>query len=407
MLENQHHELEQWEAALQQQMVLQCLSSARQHAPADRAEAVRRCEARTTRRARSSLRTSQLAPLGGGVASMATRRRGIRRSRGFTLLRSYKPTAIDQVTPTVDMKPPEPSAPKSEFFEDPGSGHGGRWGRGGDGLLPGQHDPKVELMRQAGIRMDDWPGVVTPHAWGPDGRDHYNGSAAAAAMAAAAFHYTQAERPYWAFINHALRSQPIFYNPEGVANKRLMRGSMYIADDWSNRTAIEHPHRSAEDRNHFGPWNGTSPKNVRLLYGLSSFFNGRLPVKDKKGKKAPADGDWASPIGPADPWSLDDKSVDVQGALKNVTVLKDLVRRLGIAERRVKCWGGQKCCKPDDLIEAGKLMEEVGAPRQLEDQALLISALGGPALNFNQTVPSQGRLRLESHGVNVAGYSFA
>ncbi len=95
-LDNQHHELERWEAALQQQMVLQCLSSARQHAPADRAAATRRCEARITRRARSSLRTFGVDPALFG----ATGRRGARRStssRGFTQLRNYKPTGIDQV----------------------------------------------------------------------------------------------------------------------------------------------------------------------------------------------------------------------------------------------------------------------------------------------------------------------
>ena len=36
-------------------------------------------------------------------------------------------------------------------------------------------------MRAAGVRMDDWPGAgAVPHAWGADGQDHYNRSAAEA-----------------------------------------------------------------------------------------------------------------------------------------------------------------------------------------------------------------------------------
>jgi hypothetical protein len=101
-LENQQHELERWEAALQQQMALQCLSSARQHAPADRAAAERRCEGRVIRRARSSLHKLGSAPaqIGSG-ASMAKGRSGPRRSaksRGFTQLRVYKPIAIEQAS---------------------------------------------------------------------------------------------------------------------------------------------------------------------------------------------------------------------------------------------------------------------------------------------------------------------
>jgi hypothetical protein len=34
-------------------------------------------------------------------------------------------------------------------------------------------------------------------------------------------------------------AQPRFHNPEGRDNMRMMRGSMYIADDWSNHTKIE------------------------------------------------------------------------------------------------------------------------------------------------------------------------
>jgi hypothetical protein len=95
-LEIQHHELERWEAALLQQMAQQCLASARQHAPDDRAAAVRRCEARIMRRARSTLRTFGVDPARLGAAG----RRGARRStstRGFTQLRNYKPVTIEQV----------------------------------------------------------------------------------------------------------------------------------------------------------------------------------------------------------------------------------------------------------------------------------------------------------------------
>jgi hypothetical protein len=41
------------------------------------------------------------------------------------------------------VREPKPPARKSSFFEDPVSGNGGRWGKGGNGILPGQHDPKV------------------------------------------------------------------------------------------------------------------------------------------------------------------------------------------------------------------------------------------------------------------------
>jgi hypothetical protein len=41
------------------------------------------------------------------------------------------------------------------------------------------------------------------------------------------------------------------------------------------RMGPQRPHLSAEDRNHFGPWRkATSPQNIRLLYGMSSIFNG-------------------------------------------------------------------------------------------------------------------------------------
>ena len=39
-------------------------------------------------------------------------------------------------------------------------------------------------------------------------------------------------------------------------------------------------------------------------------------------------------------------------------------------------------------------------------QPLLIAALGRSALNANQTVASEGRLRLERKGVNVDGFKF-
>ena len=51
------------------------------------------------------------------------------------------------------------------------------------------------------------PLQAAKHDWGPDGKDHYNATAAAAQKEAVSFHYTQAKRPYWAFINHALASQ--------------------------------------------------------------------------------------------------------------------------------------------------------------------------------------------------------
>jgi hypothetical protein len=464
-LEIEHKKLDRWTAALGDQMLSQCYAAARLLKGTAAIAAVRRCSARVERRAQRYLHTKLLGDsdsqsgddamagpdaaaagpvfpgrlpgdhaamtsgrrpaadlaraaagegghglwAGAGRRSGSGRRAGGRRA-GPRFLKQYAPTAIEQITPTHDTKVPEPSAPKSGTFEDPGSGHGGRWGRGGNGLQPGRNDPKVEHLREAGIHMNDWPRESTPHEWGPDGRDHYNSSRVEAQAAEHKFFYSHAERPYWAFINHALRSQPLFANPEGEANMHLMRGSMYMPDEWHNNTNREPPHRSAEDGDHFGHWPHSSGMNVRLLYGRSPIFNGRLPPDTKGSNSSKTPGSkpagFAAPVGRRNPWSLGDVVVNLTKALKNATEIKKLIEDDGFPERKVKCWGTNRCCKPEDLIEAGKLMEEVGRPLLMDNQPLLIAALGRSALNANQTVVSEGRLRLERKGVNVDGFKF-
>ena len=98
-LEIQHRKLEQWDVALQKQMVLQCLSSARQYDPADQAAVERRCEGRTKRRAWNFLRAheSWSSNIGGAFpSSIVTGRRetGVpvrsKNSRDLTQLRNNK-----------------------------------------------------------------------------------------------------------------------------------------------------------------------------------------------------------------------------------------------------------------------------------------------------------------------------
>ena len=75
-------------------------------------------------------------------------------------------------------------------------------------------------MEQHGVTVDSWPwlGDGGRHAWDSAANDR------GAPARAAAFDYDAAERPLWAFDNHALRSQPAFADPEGPANKELMLG---------------------------------------------------------------------------------------------------------------------------------------------------------------------------------------
>ena len=95
-------------------------------------------------------------------------------------------------------------------------------------------DPKRELMEGRGVVVSAWPGVESHpprHMWGYDGRDRYNRTAAAARPV---FNYSRAQHPYLAYNNHAMRSQPEFFDPEGPANRRLVTGALpaVFGDSW-------------------------------------------------------------------------------------------------------------------------------------------------------------------------------
>ncbi len=63
-------------------------------------------------------------------------------------------------------------------------------------------DPSEARLRAAGVLVDGGFGdAPEAHSWGPDGTDRYNRSDAAP------FRYALAQHPYWAFNNHALKSQ--------------------------------------------------------------------------------------------------------------------------------------------------------------------------------------------------------
>jgi hypothetical protein len=186
---------------------------------------------------------------------------------------------------------------------------------GGDGvdgvfesspLAPSYLDPKGALMEQHGVTVDSWPwgGDGGRHAWDSAAKDH--GAPAAAAF----FDYDAAERPLWAFDNHALRSQPAFADPEGPANKQLMLGSGWkqgpglpdLEDAWvRNETyalQFEPGHVETVEDDHFKDWVHNSTHNVRLLYGDSDVFNGMRRTPD--GSAEP------------DPWSLGDVPLPVE-----------------------------------------------------------------------------------------------
>ena len=94
-------------------------------------------------------------------------------------------------------------------------------------------DPKRSFLEGKGVVVSAWPGVEERprrHWWGYDGWDHYNASAARPA-----FNYSRARHPAWAADNHAMRSQPEFWDPEGPANLGLVSGRLphLFGDSWS------------------------------------------------------------------------------------------------------------------------------------------------------------------------------
>jgi hypothetical protein len=96
-------------------------------------------------------------------------------------------------------------------------------------------DPNRELMEGRGIVVSAWPGMESQssrhrHSWGYDGENYYSGHHYTRPL----FNYSGAQHPYWAYNNHAMRSQPEFFDPDGLANQRLVHGSMpgVFGDRW-------------------------------------------------------------------------------------------------------------------------------------------------------------------------------
>jgi hypothetical protein len=94
-------------------------------------------------------------------------------------------------------------------------------------------DPNRELMESRGIVVSAWPGMEShshSHSWGYDSENYYSGHHYTRPL----FNYSGAQHPYWAYNNHAMRSQPEFFDPDGTANKRLVLGSMpgVFGDRW-------------------------------------------------------------------------------------------------------------------------------------------------------------------------------
>lgn len=255
---------------------------------------------------------------------------------------------------------------------------------GGDGvdgvfesspLSPSYFDPNRALMEQHGVKVDSWPWVSDfgRHAWDSAAKDHGK------PPRAAAFDYDAAERPLWAFDNHALRSQPAYADPEGPANKELMLGSGWkqgaglpdMDDAWVRNDTyalqFEPVHLETVEDDHFKDWLHNSTHNVRLLYGDSDLFNGMRRRPD--GTAEP------------DPWSLGDMPLPVEeyGDAAGLDPLGNA--RTGDPWHDAQAgWAGQ------NMVAAGAVHLAHAPPAAARSKAV---------------GPSAGRLKLERAGVNV------
>jgi hypothetical protein len=77
---------------------------------------------------------------------------------------------------------------------------------------PAPTDDSAAALERAGVLVE--PLLPEHHRWGPDGRDHYN------ATAAPPYRYAGAKQPYWAFNNHALKSQASAPLPSSIHTAR-------------------------------------------------------------------------------------------------------------------------------------------------------------------------------------------
>jgi len=277
---------------------------------------------------------------------------------------------------------------------------------------PVPFDPSVLPLKKAGIRVDsssDYEPIA--HDWGRDGKDHYNASAHVVPR----FQYAKAKRPYWAFLNHALKSQPAFRDPEGKANLRLMLGSITPElDDYFKNATVPPPtpHEAAAVQDRFADWKPGSQLNQHLLFGDSSFFNGEIP------EHGSAPGLFASILNPSmgnssnatkanktvehpDKWALFDDIVNVSQGFDRVSEYYDIpVRDVHLPRT------GQEWKHPEDLIDVGGVLDQAIVPRQGHMGPLLVNAATRRVFEGdNATWESPGRKKLEKAGINVDGLS--
>jgi hypothetical protein len=108
-------------------------------------------------------------------------------------------------------------------------------------------DPSLDYLQSHGFVIDSWPWIDTGHHhnWGTDGVDHDKSSRSTHQgnwSVPEEYNYWRSRRPFWAFDNHAMRSQPEYYDPDGPANVRLMRG--LIPDPFSDHWRTPYYHRN-------------------------------------------------------------------------------------------------------------------------------------------------------------------
>lgn len=276
---------------------------------------------------------------------------------------------------------------------------------------PVPFDPSVLPLKKAGVRVDsssDYAPIM--HEWGRDGKDHYNASAHIVPR----FQYGKAKRPYWAYLNHALKSLPAFRDPEGKANLRLMLGSITPElDDYFKNATVPPPtpHEAAAVQDRFADWKPGSELNQHLLFGESSFFNGEIP------EHSSAPGLFASILNPPtgnssnvtsepnktavqpDKWALFDDIVNVSQGFDRVSEYYDIpVRDVHLPRT------GQEWQHPEDLVDVGGVLDQAVVPRQGHMGPLLVNVATRRVFEGNnETWKSPGRKKLEKMGINVDG----